>query len=105
MGYAFSGELFPVPVALAITAGCYVADNSLAAVEMARSTYVKKISGDPSEVIPTLSLGVSLDHVVSMIIPFFGGLLWAALGYQMVFICASLIAVINLILSLRIRIE
>lgn len=103
MGYAFSGDLFPVPVALAITAGCYVADNSLSAVEMARSTYVRKISDDHSEVIPTLSLGVTLDHIVAMTIPFFGGILWMALGYQIVFICASLISVINLVLSLRIR--
>ncbi|MGI5848689.1 MAG: MFS transporter [Christensenellales bacterium] len=103
IGYAFSGDIFPATVALVITAGCYIVDNSLSAVEMARSTYVKKISDDPSEVIPTLSTGVSLDHVVSMFIPVCGGLLWAAIGYQVVFICASLIAVFNLILSLLIR--
>jgi len=103
LGYAFSGELFPASVALIITAGCYVLDNSVTAVEMARSTYVKKISDDPNEVIPTLSTGISLDHVVSMLIPFCGGLLWTAFGYQVVFLCASLIAVLNLILSFRIH--
>lgn len=103
MGYAFSAALFPVSVALAITAGCYIIDNSLNAVEMARSTYVKKISDEPDEVVPTLSTGLSLDHVVSMTIPIFGGLIWASIGYQMVFICASLIAVMNLILSFRIK--
>jgi MFS family permease len=105
MGYAFSGDIFPIPVALIITAGCYVIDNSLAAVEMARSTYVKKISDDPNEVIPTLSTGMSLDHVVSMLIPFGGGLLWMVLGYEAVFVAAALIAVINLILSFRIQIK
>lgn len=103
MGYAFSGALFPASVALIVTAGCYIVDNSLNAVEMARSTYVKKISDDPDEVIPTLSTGVSLDHVVSMSIPILGGIIWATIGYQAVFVCASGIAVINLILSTRIR--
>jgi predicted MFS family arabinose efflux permease len=105
MGYAFSGDLFPASVALIVTAACYIIDNSLAAVEMARSTYVKKISDDPNEVIPTLSTGISLDHVVAMLIPLGGGLLWTALGYEALFLCAALIAVINLILSFRIKVK
>lgn len=103
MGYAFSADIFPASVALIVTAVCYIADNSLAVVEMARSTYVKKISDDPADVIPTLSTGVSLDHIVSMSIPTLGGFLWVALGYQFVFVFASAIAIINLVLSLKIR--
>ncbi|HEX3026663.1 MAG TPA: MFS transporter [Clostridia bacterium] len=103
MGYAFSADLFPVSVAVIITAACYVLDNSLSAVEMARSTYVRKISEDPSEVIPTLSTGTSFDHVVAMTIPFFGGLIWTAFSYKFVFILAALIALSNLFLSMRIK--
>ena len=103
MGYAFSADIFPVGIAVAVTAGCYILDNSVTAVEMARSTYVRKIADDANEVIPTLSTGVSLDHAVSMTIPIFGGLLWETLGYQIVFVCASLIAVTNLALSFRIK--
>jgi MFS family permease len=103
MGYAFSANIFPVAVAVIITAGCYVLDNSLTAVEMARSTYVRKISDDPNDVLPTLSTGITLDHIVSMTIPFFGGMLWEALGYQIVFVCASFIALTNLILSFKIK--
>jgi MFS family permease len=105
MGYAFSANIFPVSVAVVITAACYIADNSLSAVEMARSTYVRKIAGDPDEVIPTLSTGTSLDHMVSMTIPFFGGLIWTAFSYKLVFIFAALIAVTNLFLSFRIKIK
>lgn len=103
MGYAFSADIFPAGIAVVITAGCFIIDNSLNAVEMARSTYVRKIADNINEVIPTLSTGVSLDHIVSMTMPIFGGLLWEAFGYQIVFICASLIAVINLVLSFRIK--
>ena len=101
MAYAFSANIFPVSIAVIITAGCYIIDNSLNAVEMARSTYVRKIADNPEEVVPTLSTGTSFDHVVSMTIPFLGGLVWAATSYKMVFVLASLIAVSNLFLSFK----
>ena len=77
----------------------------MAAVEMARSTYVRKIVVDPADMTPTLSTGTSLQHIASMVIPVFGGLLWAAVGYQWVFVAAAVIALLNLILSSRIRID
>jgi len=105
MGYAFAENLFPVHIAVIIIAACYIIDNSLTAVGMARSTYVKKIAVQPEDVTPTLSAGTSFDHVVAMSIPYFGGLVWASLGYQYVFLCAAAIAVINLLLSLRVKID
>ncbi len=73
-----------------------------------RSTYVKKIAVEPEDVTPTLSTGTSLQHIASMLIPVFGGLLWEAFGpggYKYVFLAASAIALLNLILSSRIKIE
>ena len=104
LGYAFSGRIFSASVAVIIIAGCYVIDNSMSAVEMARSTYVRKIAVDLADVTPTLSTGVSLQHIASMIIPIFGGLLWMEVGYQSVFMAAAVIALLNLILSRRIKI-
>ena len=104
IGYAFAGNLFTASIAVVVIAACYVIDNSMSAVEMARSTYVKKITHDPADVTPTLSTGTSIDHVVSMSVPFLGGLLWAAAGYQYVFIAAAAIALLNLFLSRNIEI-
>lgn len=105
LGYAFSAKLFPAGIAVVIIAGCYVIDNSMTAVEMARSTYMRKIAVDLDDVTPTLSTGVSLQHIASMVLPVFGGLLWSAVGYPAVFIGAAIIAFLNLLLSRRIRIE
>ena len=105
MGYSFAADLVPAGVAVVIIAVCYIIDNSMSAVEMARSTYIKKIAVHPDDVTPTLAAGTSFDHVVAMSIPFFGGLLWASLGYKFVFLAAAVIAVINLILSRQIKIE
>jgi hypothetical protein len=43
IGYAFAADLVPAGVAVVIIAGCYVIDNSMSAVEMARSTSLKKL--------------------------------------------------------------
>ena len=104
LGYAFAADFFNAGIAVVIIAACYIIDNSMSAVEMARSTYVRKIAVDPADVMPTLSTGTSIDHVVSMSIPFLGGLLWAAFGYQYVFIAAAGIAVINLVLSRKLEV-
>ncbi len=104
LGYAFSDRIFSASVAVIIIAGCYVIDNSMSAVEMARSTYVRKIAVDLADVTPTLSTGVSLQHIASMVIPIFGGLLWMEVGYQAVFMAAAVIAFLNLVLSRRIKI-
>ncbi|RCX17922.1 hypothetical protein DFR58_10690 [Anaerobacterium chartisolvens] len=104
LGYAFSDRIFSAGIAVVIIAGCYVIDNSMAAVEMARSTYVRKIAIDLADVTPTLSTGVSLQHIASMVIPIFGGLLWLQVGYQAVFMAAAVIALLNLVLSLKIKI-
>jgi len=105
IGYSFAADVVPAGVAVVIIAACYIIDNSMSAVEMARSTYIRKIAVHPDDVTPTLAAGTSFDHIVAMTIPFFGGLLWATLGYKYVFLAAAVIAVINLILSMQIKIE
>lgn len=105
MGYAFAADIAPAGVAVVIIAACYIIDNSLSAVEMARSTYVKKIAVHPEDVVPTLSAGTSFDHVISMSVPFLGGLIWTSFGYKYVFLSAALIAFLNLILSSKIKTE
>ena len=91
-------------LALYITCGCYVVDQLLNAVGMARATYLKKIALEPSDVSPTLSMGVSVDHLVSMIVPWLGSFVWNIYGYEYVFMAGACIALANLILTRKIRI-
>ncbi len=105
MGYAVAGNLgLNVDTALIITAACYILDQLLTAAGMARATYLNKIAISPEDVSPTLSMGISLDHIVAMIVPWLGGLVWATFGYEMVFILGAGIAIINLLLTRGIKI-
>lgn len=103
LGYGCSG-LIPNPRhVLWLLFGCYLADQLLFGVNIARSTYMSKIALNPTHIAPSLSLGSSLDHAVSMTIPVAGGFLWAACGYQAVFLAAAAVAILMLIFSSMIR--
>jgi predicted MFS family arabinose efflux permease len=104
MGYGFSRNLFSERIALVVAAVCFVADQLLMSVNMARSTYLKKIAVHPDHVTPTLTMSVSLDHVFSITIALVGGVIWTKWGYQMVFVLGAGIALVNLVSVQFIRI-
>lgn len=94
LGYGYA-ELFPPAVALMVVYVCFVSDNLLFACLMARATYLNKIVDSRGDLTPTLSMGVTVDHAVSMTIPFFAGLLWESMGYRYVFLVAAALAAVN----------
>jgi predicted MFS family arabinose efflux permease len=104
IGYAFAADIFSAAVAMGIIVVCYVLDSSISTVEMARSTYLRKIAVEATDVTHTLATGTSLDHILSLSTPVMGGLLWVAFGYKFVFIIAAFIALTNLFLARRIRV-
>jgi predicted MFS family arabinose efflux permease len=103
-GYALARSLFSENTAFLVASACYVADQLLMSVNMARATYLKKIAVHPDHVTPTLTMSVSLDHIFSICIALTGGLMWAAWGYQTVFLFGGFIACLNLISALFIKI-
>jgi predicted MFS family arabinose efflux permease len=96
-GYGLAGKLFSETPALIVACACFITDQLLMSVNMARSTYLKKIAEHPSHITPTLTLAVSLDHVFSIAIALLGGVVWAKWGYRTVFMCGSGIALVNLV--------
>lgn len=108
VGYGFSqqliGERWGWPgVALGVVFVCFVMDQVLFAVGMARTTYMSKIAERPEDITPSLSLGVSINHVVSMSLPTLGGFVWERFGYQWVFIGAAAVALANIWVASRVR--
>lgn len=92
MGYAFSPFLeFGVYIVFV----CFVIDSQLSALTMVRTSYVSKILENENDLAPTLAMGVSLDHVSAMIMPIFGGFLWATFGSPTLFLSAIVFILIN----------
>ncbi len=102
--YAFASELLAAPYDLYLLYGAYVLDHILFALRVARTTYLKKIARDPADITPTISLGITIDHVVAMTLPILSGYLWDHHGHQWVFVLAGTIAVVGFFVCLRIRV-
>ncbi|MDH7569753.1 MAG: MFS transporter [Armatimonadota bacterium] len=103
LGYGFAERLGLGKYTLSMVYGCYMLDQILFGTGMARTTFLDKIARSRDDVAPTLSLGVTLDHAVSMSVPTLGGFIWAAAGYPYVFLAAAVIALFNLTAASRIR--
>ncbi len=103
LGYGFSRSILPENIAFLVVCGCYLLDQMLFSVSMARSTYMKKIALDPADIQPALSAAVSIDHVFSISVALLGGVIWNAFGFQYVFLLGVLIAILNFFVARHIR--
>jgi len=103
LGYGFSRSIFPENTAFLITCVCYLLDQMLFSVSMARSTYMKKIALDATDIQPALSAAVSIDHVFSITIALLGGVIWNEFGFQYVFLLGMAIALTNFFVARLIK--
>ncbi|MBU1676934.1 MFS transporter [bacterium] len=104
LAYAFASDILGTPWDLRLLYGAYVLDSVLFALRIARTTYLKKIADDPSEITPTISMGITIDHVVAMSLPVLSGYIWETYGFRWVFLLAGAIAVAGFFICLRIRV-
>jgi MFS family permease len=102
-GYAFSPMLPDKTVALWVLYACLVMDQLLFGTGMARDIYMSGIAVKPEDVAPSLSLGVTINHIVSMSIPIIGGIIWVTYGYAWVFAAAAGVALLMLFFTRMIR--
>ena len=93
--YGYGAQLFPPLIGLIVIGATYVVDHVLFFVGAARAVYVGRLCADRNELSTTLSMGMTVDHVFSMTVPFLGGIIWKSSGYEMVFLLAAVIAVVT----------
>ena len=106
IGFTFAKSLFSERIALLVAGACYMMDKLMEAAQMARATYVRRISKDPADVARTLTMGQSMDHVVSMLLPIAAGYAWYAggtNGYMYVFAGGAAISVANFLVAGKLK--
>jgi predicted MFS family arabinose efflux permease len=104
LGYGFARFVLPETAALTVTFICFLLDQVLMSVNMARATYINKIALQPADVQPALTFSVTLDHIFSISVALIGGAIWNAFGYQYVFLIGVGIAIINFFAATKISI-
>ena len=78
----------------------FVADSVFFTLAMALTTFVNRIA-PPAEHTPTLSMGVAMNHVAAVIMPFIGGILWTY-GYRWTFLAGAAAAALSILGALRV---
>jgi len=81
----------------------YVLDRLSMQIGMVNSIYLRSISWDKDEVTSTLSMGISLDHLVSILAALAGGYVWSLWGSQWVFFFAAAFSLGNLFVAYRVQ--
>ncbi|MBE0699244.1 MAG: MFS transporter, partial [Anaerolineaceae bacterium] len=103
-GYGFARSVLPEASAFLVVCACYLLDNMLMSVGKARSTYLKKIALQPTDIQPALTAGVTIDHIFSISVALLGGLIWSVFGFQYVFLLGAGIAVINFFAVMQMKV-
>ncbi|MBE6032086.1 MAG: MFS transporter [Clostridiales bacterium] len=104
LGFAFADKIFTSFVALGVVGFCYVIDKLMESASIPRATYVRRLTDDTAEVGRTLTMGLAMDHVVSMFIPLVAGSIWymsGANGYMYVFMGGLAISAVNFSIASR----
>ena len=105
LGYAFANHLPIVALCLPFALLCYLLDQTLFYIDIARVSYLSKTVVNKSDLSPSLTAGVSVNHIASMTIPFFAGHLWIRFGPEYLFVAAAIFAITIVIAASKVQIR
>jgi MFS family permease len=106
MTYGFSNGLFlktGLPVLITFT--LFILDRMSSRMGIIRTLYLKSILVHESDLTHTLSLGMSMDHIVSIIFAILAGIVWGVWGAHYIFFFVALLSCINLIIAIRVKVK
>ena len=98
--YGYAGDLFPRSIAVWVVGANFLLDSIISTTSLATNLYVRDISDDRDELTSTLSTGISINHLVSIIAAPVGGWIWLKFGVGALFAMAAAMAVFNTLCAL-----
>jgi predicted MFS family arabinose efflux permease len=81
----------------------FILDRMSTQMGLVRTVYLRAIAVHPSDMTPTLSVGISLDHMVTIIFAVLGGIIWGAWGPQYIFFLAAGLSLVNLYVAVKVE--
>ncbi len=104
MSSGFTSGLFTkVGLPVLITMSLIILDKMSMQMGIIKTLYLRSIVVDEKDITKTLSLGISLDHVVSIFAGMLGGVIWVSIGAQYIFYIAAVLSVGNLIVAYLVK--
>ena len=93
--YGFAKDLFPPSVALAVVSVNYILDAILSNCSIATNLYARTLSTSQEELSATLSSGISVNHVITIVYAVLGGWIFDRFGPGVLFATAAAMALAN----------
>ena len=93
--YGFAHHIFPMHIAFIICCANYVLDAVISLASMAANVYVQDLADNGEEVKATISTGLSVNHLVTILVALFGGWIWKTLGIETLFILSAVLGLCN----------
>jgi len=103
-GRLYDGTFAKVGLPVVFMFVLFIIDKMSTQLGMVRSVYLKSILVDRQDLTPTLSLGISLDHVMSILFAFLGGIIWTTWGPQYIFYLVAFLSLTNLFVAIRVKV-
>ena len=100
-----TGNYSTTGIAVFFTFLVFVIDRMSSQMGIIRTIYLKNIIDDNSELLPTISLGITLDHIVAIICSYLSGLIWMIYGPHIIFILAASFSLVNLTVAKLVKIK
>ena len=97
------GALAKVGIPVIVTCALFIVDRLSSQMGIIRVIYLKSIALTPSDVTPTLSLAMMMDHIVSIIVGVSGGLLWVKFGSHYIFYAVAALSLVNLAVAILVK--
>ena len=93
--YGFAHHLFPMRIAFIVCCVNYILDSMISLASMAANVYVQDLSDSQDEMRATISTGLSVNHLITILIALFGGWIWQVLGIETLFILSAVLGLCN----------
>lgn len=93
--YGFAHHFFSKEVAFQVCCVNYVLDSVISLASMATNVYVRDLSDSKDEVQKTISTGLSVNHMVTVLIALFGGWIWRVCGIETLFVISAVLGLCN----------
>ena len=93
--YGFAHHIFPMNVAFVVCCVNYILDSVISLASMASNVYVQDLADNAEEVRATITTGVSVNHMITILIAVFGGWIWKTLGIETLFVLSAVLGLCN----------
>ena len=101
--YGYAGSWFPGKIAVWVAGANFLLDAIISTTSLATNLYVRDISDNRDELTSTLSTGISINHLISIIAAPVGGWIWLRFGVGTLFTVAAVMSVFNSLCALLVR--